>query len=59
MLWFILQLRYYDSSEDSHCKGFIDLAEVVSVAPIHSVQGAPKRAEEGAFFEVIIRIFKI
>ena len=48
------QLRYYDSSEDSHCKGFIDLADVVSVSPItfKNVQGAPKKSDENAFFEV-------
>ncbi len=47
-----LQLRYYDTSEDSHCKGFIDLAEVTSVMPLKNVQGAPKKADEKAFFEV-------
>ena len=48
----IFQLRYYDSQEDSHCKGYIDLAEVQSVTPLKNVQGAPKKAEDSAFFEV-------
>ena len=46
------QLRYYDSAEDPTCKGFIDLADVVSVAAIKNVQGAPKKSDDGAFFEV-------
>ncbi|XP_064634624.1 myotubularin-related protein 13-like isoform X5 [Lineus longissimus] len=55
--WFVLdsvkhQLRYYDSHEDIHCKGFIDLQEVISASPIKNVQGAPKKADENAFFEV-------
>lgn len=56
--WFVLdsvkhQLRYYDSMEDPACKGFIDLADVVSVAPSASIpQGAPKRFDEKTLFEV-------
>ena len=47
------QLRYYDSQDDSHCKGFVDLAEVSSVCIIAgNVPGAPKRANDNAFFEV-------
>ncbi|KAJ8313207.1 hypothetical protein KUTeg_009240 [Tegillarca granosa] len=55
--WFVLdnmknQLRYYDALEDSNCRGYIDMLEVVSVHPIKNVQGAPKKAEENAFFEL-------
>ncbi|KAI0213841.1 Myotubularin-related protein 13 [Lamellibrachia satsuma] len=55
--WFVLdsmkhQLRYYDSAEDLTCKGFIDLADVVSVGAIKNVQGAPKKSDDGAFFEM-------
>uniref|UniRef100_A0A0P5TBM6 SET domain binding factor n=1 Tax=Daphnia magna TaxID=35525 RepID=A0A0P5TBM6_9CRUS len=56
--WFVLdsvkhQLRYYDSMEDPCCKGFVDLADVVSVAPSGSVpQGAPKKFDEKTLFEV-------
>lgn len=49
--------------EDSHCKGFVDLAEVISVTPSLSVQaGMPKKAtnsttstatsDEKTFFDV-------
>lgn len=47
-------MRYYDAMEDSHSKGLIDLAEVMSVAPATSVQGAPKKADEKSFFDVSI-----
>lgn len=42
--------------EDTATKGFIDLSEVESVKALGSkhVQGAPKKADENAFFEVII-----
>ncbi|KAK3103033.1 hypothetical protein FSP39_015926, partial [Pinctada imbricata] len=55
--WFVLdlvkhQLRYYDNEEDPSCKGYIDLFDVISVQPIKNVQGAPKRSDENAFFEL-------
>ncbi|XP_052823707.1 myotubularin-related protein 13 isoform X6 [Octopus bimaculoides] len=55
--WFVLdsmkhQLRYYDAMEDSSCKGYIDLGEVVSVQPIKNVQGAPKKSDENGCFEL-------
>ncbi|KAL5006472.1 hypothetical protein ScPMuIL_015278 [Solemya velum] len=55
--WFVLdsmkhQLRYYDAMEDSNCKGFIDLSEVISVMQIRNVPGALKKADENAFFEL-------
>ena len=54
------QLRYYDDKEDTHCKGFIDLAEVVHVASTKSAAGAPKKADDSAFFEVsLFRHFRI
>ncbi|CAL1540470.1 unnamed protein product [Lymnaea stagnalis] len=46
------QLRYYDSADDGNCKGFIDLAEVMSVSLAKFVPGAPKKAEENSFLEI-------
>ncbi|GAB6021252.1 hypothetical protein CHUAL_003867 [Chamberlinius hualienensis] len=55
--WFVLdsikhQLRFYQSMEDTNCKGYIDLSDVLSVTPSAFVQGAPKRADEKAFFDI-------
>ncbi|CAG0881950.1 unnamed protein product [Cyprideis torosa] len=46
------QLRYYDTKEDAHCKGFIDLKEVISASAVPSPPPLPGQKAEGmAFFE--------
>jgi len=56
--WFVLdtikhQLRYYDTREDFHCKGSIDLSEMTGVSQPSSVPpGAPKKADDRCFFDL-------
>lgn len=53
---FCLQLRYYDTQDDNNCKGYVDLKDVVYVMAVKNVQGAPKKVDENAFFEVFFSI---
>ncbi|XP_052749763.1 myotubularin-related protein 5 [Galleria mellonella] len=55
--WFVLdsikhQLRYYDAMEDSHCKGYIDLGEVITVTQAPPAPGPPKKCDDRSFFDL-------
>jgi myotubularin-related protein 5/13 len=55
--WFVLdsmkhQLRYYDSCDDVNAKDIIELKDVIAVSGLKNVPGAPKKADENAFFEI-------
>ena len=56
--WFVLdstkhQMRYYDTREDFHCKGVIDLSEVTRITEgNNTTPGAPRKSEDKCFFEL-------
>ena len=56
--WFVLdstkhQMRYYDTREDFHCKGEIDLSEVTRITEgNNTTPGAPRKSEDKCFFEL-------